>query len=184
MRVVLTGSPCSGKTTLAKKLSEKLRHPLVHLSDFVKEKKIFSGYDRKRKARVVDVKELRKKLNQEYGKAKNIILEGHLLCEFPLRADFVFVIRCHPDALISRMKKRGYPKTKIEENVLAELLDYSFVRAKENYKKAKIFEINSTERSADKNVALILDIIKGKRKRGDKVDWGAELLDRALSMLH
>ncbi len=183
MRIILTGSPCSGKTTLAKKLSEKLRYPLVHLSDFVKEKKIFSGYDRKKKARIVDVEELRKKLNIEYGKMKNIIFEGHLLCEFPLQSDFVFVIRCHPDVLVSRMKKRRYSKKKIEENVLAELLDYFFVKARANCTKAKIFEINSSARNADKNVNLIINIIKGKRKRGDKVDWSAELLDKALSML-
>jgi len=183
MRIVLTGPPCSGKTTLAKKLSERLDYPLLHLSDFVKEKKIFSGYDRKRKARIVDVKELRKKLNQEYGKEKNIVFEGHLLCEFPLKADFVFVLRCHPDILVSCMKKRGYPKEKTEENVLAELLDYFYVKAKENYKKAKIFEINSSARSMDKNIKLIMNIIKGKRKRGDCVNWGAELLDKALSML-
>lgn len=183
MRIVLTGSPCSGKTTLAKKLSQKLDYKLIHISDFVKEKKISSGYDRKNKALIVEPDRLRKELNKEYRNAKNIIFEGHLLCEFPFRADYVFVVRCHPDVLVSRMRRRGYSKKKAEDNVLAELLDYPFIKARMNYKKIKIFEINSTERAADENISLILSILKGKRKRGDKVDWSAELLDRALSGL-
>ncbi|MEM2948170.1 MAG: adenylate kinase family protein [Candidatus Anstonellales archaeon] len=183
MRIVLTGSPCSGKTTLAKKLSKKLNYKLLHVSDFVKEKKIFSGYDRAKKARIVDVKELRAKLNKYYGRSKNIIFEGHLLCEFPLKADYVFVIRCHPDRLVKRMKKRGYGEKKIEDNVLVELLDYFSVKSRMNYKKAKIFEINSSARRLEENIELILNLIKGKRKRGDRVDWSAELLDRAVAGL-
>ncbi|MGB9719552.1 MAG: adenylate kinase family protein [Candidatus Anstonellales archaeon] len=183
MRIILTGSPCSGKTTLAKKLSEKLHYKLLHISNFIKEKKISSGYDRMKKARIVDVGKLKAKLIEQYGEAKNMIFEGHLLCEFPFKADYVFVIRAHPDMLVKRMKKRGYDERKIQENVLAELLDYFSIKAKMNYRKAKIFEINSGARSVNKNIELIVNIIKGKRKRADRVDWSAELLDRALAGL-
>ncbi|MEM4195479.1 MAG: hypothetical protein QXY05_04170, partial [Candidatus Anstonellales archaeon] len=70
-----------------------------------------------------------------------------------------------------------------EDNVLVELLDYFSVKSRMNYKKAKIFEINSSARRLEENIELILNLIKGKRKRGDRVDWSAELLDRAVAGL-
>ena len=181
MRIVITGIPASGKTAIATALAERLNYPLVTLTDFVKRKRLSRGYDKKRKAKIVDVEKLRKALNKEFGRKRNIIFEGHLLCEFPLKADYVIVIRCHPDVLYKRMKKRGYGKSKIDENILAELLDYCVVRAIQNYGKDKVKEIESSRRSLEENIELIIKILKGKRKRGDKVNWTAHLIERVIN---
>ena len=58
--IIITGSVCSGKSYVAKKLSKKKNYKYVDVNKLITENKLSSGYDKKRKSKIVDVKKLNK----------------------------------------------------------------------------------------------------------------------------
>ncbi|MBI5158935.1 adenylate kinase family protein [Candidatus Micrarchaeota archaeon] len=177
MRIVITGVPGTGKSTLAKKIAGKTCAELVELNELVKEKKLFTK-TWKDGTLEADLKKLEREVKKIFlkGRKRNVIVEGHLACEMKLKVDAVIVLRANPKILEKRLKKRGYAKKKIEENVLAEMLDYCTVKSIENFKKAKIFEVE-TSASEQENAKKIIGIIagSGRQFRVGCVDWSEEL---------
>ena len=167
MRLVLTGTPGVGKSTLAVLLAKKLKIKLISISDFAKAHKLVS-----RNAEV-DIKKLSKKLLPSLKNLDSYIIEGHLACEFKIPADFVFVLRCEPKTLKSRLKKRKYDKEKIDENLMSEILDYCLILCEKNYS-CKIIQIDTSKRSLNSSLNLISQVIKGKKAKGDAVSYKLE----------
>jgi len=52
--VLVTGTPCVGKTLLAKKLAEKLSLEHINIGDFAVSKNFTDGYDEERKCYILD----------------------------------------------------------------------------------------------------------------------------------
>ena len=49
MKIVITGTPCTGKTEVSKKLSKRLGWRLISVNDLAKELNAYLGEDKKRK---------------------------------------------------------------------------------------------------------------------------------------
>jgi len=167
MRIVITGTPGTGKTKTALGLSKKLGYALIALKKIVKEERLLDT------GKTVDVKKLSMKVRERVKRKKDFVLEGHLACEFSIPCDYIIVLRTHPDALRKRMKKRRYGKKKIEENLLAEMLDYCYQKAQKNYRKSPV-EIETTKRKPAETIKEIIGVIR-KRRKMDKVDFTKEL---------
>ena len=60
--VIVTGTPGTGKTTIAKKLAKKLNYHYIDVNKLISKYKLAEGYDRKRKTKIVDIKRLNKLL--------------------------------------------------------------------------------------------------------------------------
>ena len=58
--IAITGTPGTGKTTIARRMSKEKGCKYVDITKLVKENKLYDGYDRKKKADDVDVKKLNK----------------------------------------------------------------------------------------------------------------------------
>lgn len=174
MKIIITGVPGTGKTSVARELKKKLNLKLIEIAKLVKEKSLTSGYDKKMKCKVVDLKKLKNEIRKKVKGLKNFIIEGHLACEIGISADYVFVLRCFKDELKRRLKKRGYSKDKINENILSELLDYCYIKVKENYKNSKICEIETGKKSKEEVVKKIIRVIKNNEKC-DKVNYEKDL---------
>lgn len=169
MRIIITGTPCTGKTSVSEILGKKLKIPVAHVTELVKTKKL----GRKKGGEIeVNLSKLKKELLKTNG-----IIEGHLLCEFGLPNSIVFVLRCDPRVLEKRMKKRGYLKKKIKENLECEALDYCTIRAEKNYGRKKVFDVDATKRKPTEVTGKILSIMRGKSKP-DIADYSGWLLCR------
>lgn len=166
MRIVITGTPGVGKSSIADMLGKKLKLPVIHLTEFSKKKKLIVG--KEGGSLVVDTKRLRKELE----KVREGIIEGHLACEFPLKNAVVLVLRCNPAVLEKRLKARHYPKQKIHENLECEAIDYCTQVAEKHYK--QVHDIDATKLTKQQTLKRCLAVLRGRK--GDRVDFSEWLL--------
>ncbi|VVB99473.1 Putative adenylate kinase [uncultured archaeon] len=164
--VLITGVPGTGKTTVADLLSWKTGAALLDINKTVKVLKLYTHTDEEDNAKVVKLKELQAELSSTIKSEKRpLIVEGHLGCEMKLPVQKVVVLRCEPKTLRQRMAARNYPAAKVAANALSEALDYCTVWSERNYGKAKVWEIDTTERTPKEVAEEIEKIISGKIKR-------------------
>lgn len=138
--IIVTGSVCTGKTTVAKKLAKKNKVKYVDVNKVIKKYKLSEGYDRKRKCKIIDVRRLNKILIKMIkGSKEDLVIDSHLSHFLPPEyVDLCIVTKCGIKKLRSRLKKRGYSKSKIEENVAVELFDVCYNEAKELGHKVRV----------------------------------------------
>lgn len=162
MMVGITGTPGTGKTSVAAEL-ERRGHRVVHLTDTVRPYIIEE--DRCRQTLVVDIDRWAAEFEPLDG-----IVEGHLAHYLP--CDRVVVLRCRPDVLRQRLAPRNYPSEKIRENVEAEALDVILVETLEEHPGEHIFEVDTTALSVEECVDLIEQFIRGELPSSyGSIDW-------------
>jgi len=171
MIISLTGTPGTGKTTIAAGLREK-GEEVIDLNVHIEEKGLKERFDKKRDTYNVDVIKLNRSLN-DLPKDKNIFLEGHL--SHFLKCDIIIVVRCNPSVLHERLVKRNYPEQKITENAQAEALDV--ILCESSCSDAHVFEIDNTSCTTEEAISAVIDIINGdnERYRPGSIDWTEEM---------
>ncbi|MBN1160313.1 MAG: adenylate kinase family protein [Candidatus Diapherotrites archaeon] len=170
MIIIITGTPGTGKTEVAKAVAEELGYELINEKDFCTKRNI--GRCDKDEL-VIPISALKKALEIEIYNKENIVIEGHMLSNIHLDADLVIVLRTNPEVLEKRMKERGYSPEKISDNVMAEILDYCTIHTESKYPKDIIYEIDTSERTVEETTELVLKIISGEYS-GDEVDWSQD----------
>jgi len=184
-RVIISGTPGTGKTSVSKLIIQKLRARMISLNELAISNKLTINYDRKRETSVIDAEkviEQVKKLIDLYTKenVEFLIIESHFSDIIPNNLiDYAIVLRCHPDELIRRLEKRNYRKEKIFENVQAEILGNCMNYLIEKNLKRDIIEINTTNLKIESVVNIIIDLIQYNKNIEQftqiKVDWLEEL---------
>ena len=172
--IFITGTPCTGKTTVSEVLSDKLNCRLIKINDLAIENDFVLGIDEEKGYKVIDIDALNDKVSEIICDSDELtIFEGHLahLCS---GADKVIVLRVHPDILRVRLEARNYSESKIRENLEAEALGVCTAEAFDEYGD-RISEIDATDLSIDEIVNLICDVILDKRQfpvgEVDFMDW-------------
>ena len=169
MKIALTGTPGTGKTSLGKKLAHQMGIPFLDTKRIILRERLYR-VNKSEKEKTVSLEKLEKSLREKLKKKKDGVLESHLLCEFTLPIDVIVVLRCDPNVLESRLKKRRYPASKIRDNLLCEALDYVTQKAEGNYPKARILEVDTTTKITAGKLAL-----KIQSKKSDRVNWSSWL---------
>jgi adenylate kinase len=171
--IAISGVGATGKTTTAKLLSKELKCKLIRLDRLAKRKKIFIGYDKKRKSFIVNISKLKKELKRIVKKNPNLVLESLYAHEFP--ADFVFILRCHPKVLEKRLKKKYTWPTKIVENKEAEMIGLITQEALDFNK--NVFEIDTTKKTPQQIVKCMEEVLSGKISEYEvgRIDWLKEI---------
>lgn len=160
MIIIITGTPGTGKTTIAKALAKKLDFILINEKEFIKKNKLFESIEKENtndESMIVDPRVLEKALNEKINPEENYILEGHLLCEIKLKADLAIVLRCDLEVLENRLRTRKYGDIKTLDNVLSEDSSYCLIKAQENYK--KILEFDTSQNNIDEIINKISESI-------------------------
>jgi adenylate kinase len=160
MKLLVTGSPGTGKTALARGLAKALGLEAVNEKDFCIRHKIGSFNDENELE--IPVKEFEKKANSylsKLPKSGGVVLEGHVLCEAKLRVDRAILLRVNPELLEMRLEKRDYAPAKIMDNVFVEGIDYCKKHLLRNYPKSKIIEIES-RRTPKETLDAVLAALK------------------------
>jgi len=172
MKIALTGTPGTGKTSIADEL-EKRGYKIIRINDIANDFTI--GYDEERQSKIVDEDALDEYI-KEIKEDGILFIEGHL--SHLLNIDAVIILRCNPEELEKRLKEKKWNERKIKENLEAEALDIILDRALEKHK--KIWEIDTTKKSIDEIADEIEKIIKEfPPPRYGKIDWSEWLMENA-----
>ncbi|HII39205.1 TPA: AAA family ATPase [Candidatus Micrarchaeota archaeon] len=176
MKLVLSGTPCTGKTTLAQELSKQTNWPVIDLNALVKKEGLNLG--KQGREYVADLRRLRSRVLKLVKGKEHWIVEGHLACEISLPADVVAVLRADPLLLLKRMKARKYALHKVADNVFCEILDYCLIQSEFNYRHARIIQLDTTRGLSAKHA-----INRLKSRQSDCVDWSELVHDKRLAFL-
>lgn len=136
--IIVTGTPGTGKTVIAKRISKEKKYLYVDVNKLIKSFKLDEKYDKKRKSSIIDVDKLNKILINVIKTCKNekgIVIDSHLSHYLPKKyVDLCIVTRTSIKKLQSRLKKRKYSKAKIEENSEAEIMQIILEEARKKHK--------------------------------------------------
>ena len=160
--IFISGTPCTGKTTVSEVLSEKLNWNLVKINDFAISNNLVLGIDEEKGYKIIDIDNLNVSLQNIISKEENLIVEGHLshLCS---GADKMIVLRCRPEILEERLSARNYSSSKIRENLEAEAMGVCSAEAYEIYNRGNLFELDVSDLSVSEIVSILLDVISGEK---------------------
>ncbi|MCW3996939.1 MAG: adenylate kinase family protein [Candidatus Bathyarchaeota archaeon] len=173
--ILVTGTPCIGKTTTAKALAEKLNAHYINLTEFAKTYNLILGEDKQRKSTIIDEQKMRQKLTQTINSInnQNIVIDGHYAAAIvPTRSvTHVFVLRRNPQELKAFMEKSGYSQNKLQENLQAEILDVCLTEAIEAHA-SKVYELDITGKTTQEVIVDIMDVLNMNKKCSvGIVDW-------------
>jgi len=155
MRVAVTGTPGTGKTTAVERTSTDL--DVVHLNELVREEGLDAGEDAERGSLVADLEAIRERFEDR----EDLLVESHLAHH--LDVDRVVVLRCRPGLLRERLLERGEPEPKADENARAEALDVVLSEAVDAHGLDAIYEMDTTDRSPDEVAADLESVLSGDR---------------------
>lgn len=172
MIIALTGTPGTGKTTIASALREK-GYDVLDITAYIKENDLLEEYDEKRDTHDVDVDKLKEHLGLQSNCENTIIIEGHL--SHLLSPDITIVLRCSPSVLKDRLEKRGYSDSKVKENVQSEVMDVILCESADLGN--EVFEIDCTDKGTNIIISNIEDILSGNTDMfmPGSIDWTKEM---------
>ncbi len=169
MKIALTGTPGTGKTSVAKILEGKYK--VIHLNDF-EDARMY--YDEDRDTYVVDTE----KLKEEIEKIRDpgvLIIESHYAQD--MNVEMAIILRCHPDELKRRLKNRGYGEMKIMENVEAEAMGIITEECLSKFPEDKVYEIDTTSKTPEETAKAVDKIIIGEGEQYRKrINYMGEIL--------
>ncbi|MFX1316273.1 MAG: adenylate kinase family protein [Promethearchaeota archaeon] len=179
--IVISGTPGCGKTSVSKKIAERVNVKIISLNKLAISKHLSLDYDSYRETYIVETKSLIPLLKKEVERIKKkrpdfLIIEGHFSDIVPESyINYVFILRCDPDELKKRLEKKGYKIKKIRENIQAEILGNCVNYFIQKRMKIPLIEIDTTNISIENIAKIIIEIlVKNKNVDNHKVgnvDW-------------
>lgn len=156
MRVAVTGTPGTGKTTAVEALETDL--DVVHLNELIREEELWDDRDEDRDSLVADLDAVAERL----AGREDLLVESHI--SHHLDADRVVVLRCHPEELERRLAERGESDAKAEENAESEALDVILSEAVNVHGTEAVYEIETTDRDPETVADEIAAVVEGERE--------------------
>lgn len=170
MLVALTGTPGTGKSSVAAELGRR-GYFVLPLDRFAEEHKLVTGYDAARGTKEVDVEALDREVRVPAKLGFLVSHYAHLLS-----VNMAIVLRCHPKVLADRLRARGWGEPKVRENVEAEAIDAITQEAATRL--PFVYEVDTTSATPEAVAGAVLEILQGKvagREPGH-LDWSDEVL--------
>jgi adenylate kinase len=182
--VLVTGTPGTGKTTTSRLLARELRSSYLDPRSLLRHKGIDYVYDRNRRTLVVSLKRLRNALCKRAARVDHgLVIDSHIALETDVQPRLVraIVLRCDPLVLERRLERKRWSKSKIGENLLAEILDVCLWDAVKAYGWNRVLEIDTTRESTRHVVQRVMKDLEKKRvQKQPQVDWLSTLKLRGI----
>jgi adenylate kinase len=171
MKILITGTPGTGKTKIAMELSKLLKLPYFDVKKIINNNP--KTIDKKENDELIINPKLRQALDKELP--RDCIFETHLI-EYCPKTDLIIILRTKPGILKKRLLKRNYSAQKIRDNLEVEILDYFTQSAKSN----KVIEYDSSKGSAKNNAKKIKELVLKKKYNKGKIKYSDNEIKKAL----
>ncbi|MGD0478185.1 MAG: AAA family ATPase [Nitrososphaerales archaeon] len=164
----ITGTPGTGKKTIAPLVASKLGLPCISLygqavsSGLVKQGDNDAEVDTAVLGRFI-VKHVSGSA-LFYGHLLPYVLGGRELKR-------VVVLRCEPKTLKRRLLARGYQPNKAVENIEAELIGVLSADSMSVFGSRRTAEFDTTVSKPGEAARVISELLKGSREPGSRIDW-------------
>lgn len=144
MLICVSGTPGTGKTTLAKKLTKEVKGKYIDGNLLIKKYSLSEGYDIKKGCKIIDPRKFSKAAQEECkDKTKTYIIDSHLSHNLPKsKTNLCIICKCNLKKLEKRLNARDYSKKKIRENLDAEIFEICLIEAQKKGHKIVLFENN------------------------------------------
>eukprot|EP00729_Bicosta_minor_P026492 gene26492-26924_t len=164
--ILVTGTPGTGKSTFCAALAAQTGLTHIDISQLVTEKGLDAGNDDERGCLLIDEDKVCDELEDEDGidiSSGGKIVECHAVDFFPERYfKLVLVLRTDNTVLWERLASRGYPQSKIQENVQAEIMQVLLEESRDSYKPEIVKELqNDTIEQLEQNVVNAVKFVQG-----------------------
>jgi adenylate kinase len=154
MIIIITGTPGTGKTEIAKALAKITNHTHLDVNRIIAKHNLKESYDKKRLTYVVDEKKLSNILIKLIKSNNNLIIDSHMSHYIPSKyIDLCIVTKTDLKELKKRLKKRNYPQSKIKENLEAEAFDICLIEALES--KHKVIQLDTTKKTVKQSLNFL-----------------------------
>jgi len=177
--ILISGTPGTGKTTLGKRLAQRINYQFIDIGEVAKREHIYLRDDPVRDTKIIDERKLAKRIEKEIIAMDEKVVASSHYAEIvsPKLVEKVIVLRTHPDELRRRLVERGWKTRKTEENLEAEILGVCSSNALRRYGKERVYEIDTTKISPDETLSLAAHIIESKSDvyTVGSIDWLEEL---------
>ncbi len=140
--IIITGTPGTGKSTLAKFLAKKLGWERLDLHKYYSN--LSTRYNPHKKCWEIDFNKLKKLVTKKLKESKkNLILDSHISHQLPKKMVNLCIVLTSSNLKIleKRLKQRKYSPQKIRENLDSEIFQVCLNEAKENGSKLKVIDI-------------------------------------------
>lgn len=163
--ILLTGTPGVGKSSIAKKVSERTGMRWFDISKLAIEKKMVEEYDENLSCPIINEARVIKFLKPKVKKG-GCILDFYSPDMFPEEwIDVVFVIQTENKILYDRLTERGYEADKLTNNMEYELYGIALEEANEAYDPNIVYPVeNSSEEQLEDTVNRICTWIENWKK--------------------
>ena len=160
MMIIITGTPGTGKTTIAKALAEALDFIYLNDKEIISRHQLSEGRDEERDAEIIDEERFAEALKGEC-KSRDCVVDSHLSHFIsPHDIDLCIVTQCELETLKQRLELRGYSEKKIRENLDSEIFEICKFEALEMGH--HVFDI-STEEETEESIKKILKKLKEQK---------------------
>jgi len=145
--ILITGTPGTGKSTLAEELAARTGLHHVSVGELAKDEQLYDGYDPEYGCPILDDDRIIDELEERMSEG-GCIIEYHSCEFFPERwFDIVFVLRTDNSILYQRLENRGYTGKKLQENIQCEIFQTILEEARDSYKAEIVHELSSNSPS-------------------------------------
>ena len=142
--IVITGTPGTGKSTLAKLLTQKLKLPRLDLHHYYQQLSV--KYNTQKKCYDLDYAKFEKLVQQKLQNHPNgLILDSHVAHHLPKKlVKLCIVLTCSNLKILERrLKQRKYPAQKTKENLQAEIFQTCLLEAQQQGHNLIVFDTST-----------------------------------------
>lgn len=176
-RVVLVlGVAGVGKTTFGRVLASLLGLKFIDVPELVERRKLYSEYDVRSRAYLVDLRRLSAAAGSEL-RGGGVLASVYAFKPRGVKVSSVIVLRMRPTRLLEVLRGRGYADEKIRENVSAELIDQPLIEAIQKFGRRRVVQLDATGADLGDLARRAAEAIRsrGLKQLDLRIDWISEL---------